>query len=48
MDGYPSKEPCAVCGQHNDNKYEPRYYYTVCKDHEHVPPVDIPKDGWSK
>lgn len=40
--GYPSKESCQVCGEHKNNQYEPRFYYTVCENHQRVPPVDIP------
>lgn len=39
--GYPSKEPCEVCEGFNLNQYEPRFLYTVCLDHQGVPPVDI-------
>lgn len=40
--GYPSTEPCRVCGKVKNNQTEPRYGYTVCEDHQSVPPVDIP------
>ena len=40
--GYPSKEPCRVCGAHKNNQSEPRFGYTVCEDHQSVPPADIP------
>lgn len=39
--GYPSNEPCAVCGEYYNNQSEPRFGYTVCEDHKGVPPVDI-------
>jgi hypothetical protein len=40
--GYPSQLPCAVCGQHTPhNQAEPRFYYTVCPAHQHVPPTQI-------
>ena len=41
MNGYPSEEPCTVCQGHKDNKSEPRFGYTVCSDHDHVPPVRL-------
>jgi hypothetical protein len=40
--GYPSDEPCRVCGKHNNNQSEPRFGYTVCVEHQNVPPVKIP------
>lgn len=39
--GYPSTDPCTVCGGHNDNQEEPRFYYTVCKEHQSVPPARL-------
>jgi hypothetical protein len=39
--GYPSDEPCWVCGKHDNNQSEPRFLYTVCEEHQNVPPVDI-------
>ena len=42
--GYPSEEPCAVCGSFNNNQSEPRFCYTVCEDHQSVPPTEIHKD----
>lgn len=41
--GYPSKEPCIVCGQHKSNQSEPRFSYVVCKNHQDVPPIEINK-----
>lgn len=41
--GYPSKEPCEVCGIHNNNQSEPRFGFTVCEDHQGIPPIDINK-----
>lgn len=43
--GYPSSDPCAVCGKHNNNQQEPWFLYTVCEDHQYVRPVDIGKGG---
>jgi len=40
--GYPSDEPCRVCGLHNENEIEPRFGYTVCAEHKDTPPVKIP------
>lgn len=39
--GYPSKEPCAVCGKYDNNQSEPRFSYTVCENHQDVPPTSI-------
>jgi hypothetical protein len=39
--GYPSKEPCAVCGIHKNNQMEPRFSYVVCEDHQSTPPTEI-------
>lgn len=39
--GPPSREPCDVCGGHDDNQMEPRFLYTVCHAHQRVAPVDI-------
>lgn len=41
--GYPSSEPCVVCGATEDTKSEPRFNYTVCRAHAHIAPVDINK-----
>lgn len=43
--GYPSKEPCRVCGGFRNNQSEPRFGYTVCEDHQSVPPNKIPAKG---
>ena len=40
--GYLSTEPCRVCGLHKNNQSEPRFGYTVCEDHQDVPPTQIP------
>lgn len=47
--GYPSEEPCIVCERYDDNQTEPRFYYTVCKEHRWVPPVylDKAKEEWN-
>lgn len=42
--GYPSKEPCAVCGKTGDNRSEPRFGYTVCREHAKTPPTEIKCD----
>lgn len=42
MNGYPTTQPCVICGKVKDNKVEPRFGYIVCSDHEDVRPVDIP------
>ena len=39
--GYPSKEPCRVCGKYKNNQSEPRFGYTVCEEHQNVPPAEI-------
>jgi hypothetical protein len=39
--GYPSTEPCVVCGGYENNQSEPRFGYTVCVKHQNVRPVDI-------
>lgn len=41
--GYPSKDACRVCGKHNNNQSEPRFGYTVCVDHQHVSPIEVPQ-----
>ena len=41
--GYPSLEPCQVCGKHLNNQSEPRFGYVVCQNHQGVAPVDIPE-----
>lgn len=40
--GYPSDEPCRVCGGHNQNQSAPWFGYTVCREHQHVPPAQLP------
>jgi hypothetical protein len=47
MFGYPSDEPCAVCDGHKNNQSEPRFSYTVCEDHQNVPPayIDIVREN---
>lgn len=37
--GPPSKAKCCVCDGHKNNQSEPRFGYTVCEDHQHVPPA---------
>jgi len=39
--GYPSNEPCAVCGKHDNNQSESRFGYTACETHKGVPPAMI-------
>lgn len=39
--GYPSDIPCCVCGKYKNNQSEPRFGYTVCEDHQDIPPVEI-------
>jgi hypothetical protein len=39
--GYASSEPCDVCGKYNHNESEPRFGYTVCKDHYDITPVKV-------
>lgn len=39
--GYPTDEPCAVCGKLKNNQQEPRFGYVVCEDHQNIPPVKI-------
>lgn len=39
--GYPSKQPCVVCEQHKNNQSEPRFSYTVCEDHQNIPPAFV-------
>lgn len=39
--GYSSNEKCAVCGEFNNNQSEPRFGYTVCINHQHIPPQEI-------
>ena len=41
MNGYDTNTPCAVCGQINENKIEPRFGYVVCKEHYHIPPTEV-------
>lgn len=40
---FTTNEPCWVCGKVNENKIEPRYGYVVCKEHAHLPPVEVIK-----
>lgn len=40
--GYPSEDPCRVCGGHDENQSAPWFGYTVCKAHRDVRPVDLP------
>lgn len=37
--GHYSDEPCEVCGGHKNNQIDPRFSYTVCEDHQRVPPA---------
>lgn len=41
--GYPTQEPCDVCGKvsKNGNQLEPRFYYSVCDDHHSIPPTEV-------
>ena len=39
--GYPSDKKCVVCGGKKNNQIEPRFFYTVCEDHQGVPPTEI-------
>lgn len=39
--GYPSNEPCTVCGLHKNNQQEPRFGYVVCETHQSVPPIRL-------
>lgn len=38
--GYPTDDPCAVCGC-RPAKLEPRFYYAVCEKHMNVPPTKV-------
>lgn len=37
--GYNSTEPCYFCKNIGDNKSEPRFSYTVCRNHVHLNPI---------
>ena len=39
--GYPSTEPCIVCGGYKNNQMESRFCYVVCEDHQDVSPTEI-------
>lgn len=39
LGGYPSNDPCYVCGKFKNNEAEPRFDYTVCEDHAYVQPA---------
>lgn len=41
--GYKSNDSCVVCGGFDRNQLEPRFLYTVCSKHYHVPPASIHK-----
>lgn len=41
--GRPSQKPCIICGKHKNNQSEERFGYTVCEDHQDVPPIEINK-----
>jgi hypothetical protein len=38
--GYPTTEGCEVCGE-KPAKVEPRFGYSVCVNHCHLPPIEI-------
>lgn len=44
--GYPSNEPCVVCGKRDNNQSEPRFGYTVCEKHQGIKPSEI--NGFTK
>mgnify|MGYP001462561777 FL=1 len=39
--GYETTKPCDVCGTEGNNRTEPVYYYTVCKEHYHLTPIEV-------
>jgi hypothetical protein len=43
--GYPSDKPCCLCQGHYQNQTEPRFNYTVCIKHQHVPPTILSRAG---
>ncbi len=42
--GYPTKKPCDICGEWNNNQIEPRFGFTVCEPHQTVPPIEIKRE----
>lgn len=44
--GYPSKEPCRICGKHDNNQSEPRFGYTCCEVHKSIPPAYLDNARW--
>lgn len=41
MSGYPTTDPCRVCGGWDENEVEPRFGYVVCAEHADVPPAEV-------
>ena len=39
--GYPSDKLCCLCQGKDRNQSEPRFGYTVCIKHQHIPPTVI-------
>ena len=46
--GYQSRLECSVCGSDKNNQMEPRFGYTVCEDHQHIPPVEVSNLKWER
>jgi hypothetical protein len=43
--GHDTDKPCCLCGKYNKNQSEPRFYYTVCIEHQHIPPMTLSQAG---
>lgn len=40
---YTSNKPCVVCGSTDRIGDEPRFGYSVCEEHSHMPPCKPPR-----